>query len=150
MGALALGSTVFAIDKRVAVFGYWLNEQGLIAWVMLFGLAFLGSQLITSKRRLVQLSWSVVGAAAVVAALALLEVAGLRPFPGYGDSLEWIFQRGSSTMFNSDFLGTFLVLPAVLSVALAFQLVGWRRWVAASASVADMAVARCTHSPAAR
>jgi O-antigen ligase len=122
-------STLLAIDRRVALFGFWIDEQGFLVWVLYALLVFLGSQLITSRRRLVQLTLCVVGTGAVVAAIALLEVGGVRLFGIPAE--EWAYARGVSTMMNPDFLGTFLVAPAVLGVAFAISQRGWLRIVAA-------------------
>lgn len=132
MAVLATASTVFALDRRVAVFGHDSTEQGLLVWMCYLGLVFLGSQLVTSTRRLLQLASAIVCAAALVAGFALLEVAGLRPFPELGE--PWMYTRGMSTMMNPDFLGTFLVLPFVLGIGAFGISRGTSRWLVLGAT----------------
>lgn len=122
-------STVLALDPRVALHGFWLDEQGLVVWLLYALVALLGSQLVVSRARMEQLSFGVAGVGAVVAAIALLEVAGVRMFGIPAD--EWMYNRGISTMMNPDFLGTYLVVPALIALGLAVATVGLRRIVAA-------------------
>lgn len=127
--SIAALSTLLALDPRVALFGFWIDEQGLLVWLLYALLVFLGSQLVTSRRRLAQLTLCVVGTGAVVAAIALLEVGGVRLFGIPAE--EWAYARGVSTMMNPDFLGTYLVAPAALGVAFAISQQGWKRIAAA-------------------
>lgn len=132
LGGLALAagvSTVFAMDKSVAVFGYLYGEQGLLMWLLYFTIALLGSQFVTSRKRLVTLSAVVLGAATYVAGIALLEVAGVRVL--LNNAPDWMYERGASTMMNPDFLGSYLVIPAVLGIGLTATVKGWHRFVAA-------------------
>lgn len=132
LAILAVLSTITAMDPRVALFGFWIDEQGLLMWLFYGCLAFLGSQLVTSRGRLLQLTWTVVLAGAVIASIALLEVIGVRLFGIPGE--EWAYNRGVSTMMNPDFLGTFLVLPALLGSGLGVASQGWRRFAAVGAA----------------
>ena len=126
---LAGVSTAFALDPRVAVFGFWIDEQGLLVWLLYALVALLGSQLISSRARMEQLAFAVIGTGGLVAAIALLEVAGVRFFGIAAD--QWMYDRGVSTMMNPDFLGTYLVLPSVLAVGVVSATVRWRRTLAA-------------------
>jgi len=64
-----------------------------------------------------QVMWVIVGTGTVVALLALGEVAGIinSGLPQH----DWMLERGIATMYTSDHLGTFLVVPAILALGLA-------------------------------
>ena len=135
LGGLMSLATVFAMDPTIALFGWQVEEQGLILWLLYLVLAALGSQLVSSPRRVRQLSLAVVGGAVYVAALGVSEVLGARPNAMVTLDTLWMLQRGMSTMMNPDLLGTYLVVPALLGVAVTVGCRGRSR-IAAGAGTA--------------
>ena len=118
------------MDRSVAFFGWQQEEQGLLLWLVYFSIAFLGSQLVASPRRIGQLSLAILAGATYVAALGVSEVLGARPTTMFTLETMWMLSRGMSTMMNPDFLGNFLVIPAVLGIAVAAGCQGRDRVVA--------------------
>ena len=119
LAGLASLSTVFALDPMTALFGWEKQEQGFLLWMVYLLIAALGSQMVTSPRRVGQLSRVIIGGATYVAAIGISEVLGARPTDMVATEGLWMLARGMSTMMNPDFLGNYLVIPAVLGVALA-------------------------------
>ncbi|MCL2605682.1 MAG: O-antigen ligase family protein [Coriobacteriia bacterium] len=117
LAALIGLATVFAAEQTVAVFGSRTNGQGALIWIAYLLCAFLASQLISSRKRMRQIMWVIIGTGTTVALLALGEVSGIittgLPQP------DWMLARGIATMYTSDHLGTFLVVPAILAIGLA-------------------------------
>lgn len=119
--ALAGVSAAFAIYKPLALIGDTQDSAGLIAWVLCGVAAFLVTQHVTGNERLKVLARAVVYGAAVVALLALIQrITNVDPMGlvAAGGPLEWMNHRGSSTLGNPDFLGNYLVAPAVLALGL--------------------------------
>lgn len=126
-GALVVLSTFTALEKRAAVFGYDYAEQGLLTYVGYFAAFFLVTQVVRDRGDLLRLMQAMVGSAGVVASFGVLQVVGLPFFP---TELEWhMTARGSSTLGNPDMLGTFLVLPLLMSLGLVLATRGGRRWM---------------------
>jgi putative inorganic carbon (HCO3(-)) transporter len=112
--AWAAVATLAAFEPLRALFGASTSPLSLVMIVAYSAVFFLTIQLVDSRQRLRVLTWCVVGSAALVAFLALLQqFFGVQLF-GQASVAEWMLGRGFSTMGNPDFLGTYLVLPAVL------------------------------------
>jgi O-antigen ligase len=111
-------ATVAAYEPLRSLFGGSLSALSLVSIVAYSALLFLAVQLVDSRQRIKTLTWSVVFTATIVGLLALLQqlfdvnVFGLPVVETY------MTGRGFATIGNPDHLGTFLVLPTVLSAFL--------------------------------
>lgn len=111
-------SALLGVDRSSALLGSPVR-QGLISMVLLFIVAFLGVQLARGGREVRTLALAVVAGGVAIAALALLQVAGVFPAQWVGESARWMLARGISTLGNPDHLGGHLVMPMVLAAACA-------------------------------
>jgi O-antigen ligase len=143
---LTIVSTFYAMDPTTAVFGGRPNAVGLLALLLCGALYLLVAQLVTTKRRMRALAWAMVAGGVIVAAVGLLQVLGADAH-GPGADVGFMLARGASLLGNPDFTGTYLVMPAVLSAALALHGAGPRgRVAAASAFVLTTAALAATLS----
>ncbi len=121
LAVLAGLSTAFALYKPLALIGDTQDSAGLVAWLLCSSAAFLVTQHVTGNERLKVLARAVVYGAGIVALLALIQrITNVDPMGlvTAGTPLEWMNHRGSSTLGNPDFLGNYLVGPAVLALGL--------------------------------
>lgn len=117
--AWAAVATVGALEPLRALFGKSSSALSLTGIAGLTALLFLVVQLTGSRQRLLTLTRTVCYSATTVALLALVQqVFNADPF-GLPEVADWMLGRGFSTLGNPDYLGTFLVLPAVLLLGLA-------------------------------
>jgi len=113
-------STAAAYDPSRSLFGSSTSALSLMHISVYCALAFLVIQLVGTKERMRALTWAVVGSATVVACVALLQqLFGIDVFKLPID--DWMVGRGFSTIGNPDHLGTFLVIPLILSSFLALS-----------------------------
>jgi len=116
--AWATISTAAAYDPMLSLLGGSTSSLALVGLVANAALAFLSIQLVSSRRRMDILTWAVIASSSIVGLVALAQQffqANVFGLPGVG---EWLTGRGFSTIGNPDQLGTFLVLPLMLSVFL--------------------------------
>jgi putative inorganic carbon (HCO3(-)) transporter len=115
IGSAAL-STVFAINRNVAVFGTYDRWEGLLT-IVTYGLVFwLTVQLLTGEADARGLTWSLLLSGYVIAAVAILQSAFGLLGGGYFHGANNII-RPDVTLANPDFLGIFLAM--LLPVAFA-------------------------------
>lgn len=129
---LAAVSTMVGLDPTTAFFGgqYWAD--GLLVLLLGGAVYLLVTQLITSVRRVRAFTWATVAGGLIVAVIGLLQVLGYDPLGSVGPG--FIAARGASLLGNPDFTGTYLVVPAVLSAALALSESDLRWRIAAASS----------------
>lgn len=109
-------STLNAYDPARSALGSTVSSLPLARLVIYAGLGGLLYQLLNSPARLRVLTQAVIVSAAVVALLALIEQ-GFHVSPlGFTSTPRWMLDRGTATLGNPDFLGTFLVAPTVLAL----------------------------------
>lgn len=115
IGSAAL-STVFAINRNVAIFGTYDRWEGVIT-IVSYGLVFwLTVQLLSGEADARGLTWSLLMSGNVVAAVAILQSAFGLLGGGYFKTANNII-RPDVTLGNPDFLGIFLAM--LLPVAFA-------------------------------
>lgn len=124
-------STTTALVKRAAIFGDDFAEQGLLTYVGYFGAFLLVTQVIRDRREFLIMARAIAGSAAVVALFGVLQSAGLPYFPT--PLAPYLNERGTSTLGNPNMLGTFLVLPMLVSMGFAVATRGRARllWLVA-------------------
>lgn len=115
---LAAVATVTALHPLTAMLGGSTQRAGMLAFMLAGGVFLLASQLIDDRRRMVALSRSVMAGGALVATIGLVQALGYDPV-GVLIAELWMIGRGTSTIGNSDWAGTFLVVPVVISATLA-------------------------------
>ncbi|MCL2680432.1 MAG: O-antigen ligase family protein [Coriobacteriia bacterium] len=130
---IAALATVFAWNSSVAFFGGYEAQQGFIAVCAYVLLVLTTMFIVTTPRRLLVVSRTLVYTAAIVASFALLEVAGFRIFPLVFD--DWAFARGVSTMTNPHYLGSYLLIPCLVALGLVRADRSWQRVVAGLCAV---------------
>ncbi len=120
-------STVFAVSPSMSLFGGHGQYTGLLTLFLCGVLAFLITQLLSGRERLVELTRSVMVGGLIVGGVGVFQAMGvdLLSMPA---SEGWMLARGSSTIGNPDLTGTYLVVPLIVAVALAFaeRARGWR------------------------
>jgi putative inorganic carbon (HCO3(-)) transporter len=115
IGSAAL-STVFAINRNVAIFGTYDRWEGLLT-IVTYGLVFwLAVQLLSGEADARGLTWSLLISGYVIAAVAILQSAFGLLGGGYFHTGNNII-RPDVTLANPDFLGIFLAM--LLPVAFA-------------------------------
>jgi O-antigen ligase len=115
---LAAVATAVALHPLSAIFGGSAQRVGLLAFSLAGGTFLLASQLVVGKQRMTELARSVMAGGALVAAIGLVQAMGYDPV-GVQIAELWMIGRGTSTIGNSDWTGTYLVLPTVLAAGLA-------------------------------
>jgi len=120
-------STLVAVDPARSLFGASTSPMALTRIVTYSLLFFVTIQLLSSPGRLRALTRVVVISSTVVAVVALLQQLLSIDILAVTTQSPWYLDRGFSTLGNPDFLGTFLVIPAVLAgVCLLYE--RDRRW----------------------
>src|SRR3989441_2657378 len=115
IGSAAL-STVFAINRNVAIFGTYDRWEGLLTIVMYALVFWLTVQLLSGEPDARGLTWSLLLSGYVIAAVAILQSAFGVLGGGYFHGANNII-RPDVTLANPDFLGIFLAM--LLPVAFA-------------------------------
>lgn len=143
--ALAVLSTGFGLDPLVAYFGRDA-ANGLLAYLCYGAVFFLILQMMTGASRVLALTRAVVGGAVVVSMASLFQAAVIRP--EYLESIGlggvgYLYGRGGGVMGNPDYVGAYLVVPLVLSIALAMteKAPRWRGLAQGAAVVIGLALA---------
>jgi O-antigen ligase len=124
---LVLASVVTALDRTVAVFGNQYAEQGLLAMAAYAAVFLLATQIVDGRRDFLRILQFVALSGAVVALLGVLQSLGLPYFPLAQAS--YLTERGTSSLGNPDTLGTFLIIPLLLSLGLSLSTPSPRRWL---------------------
>src|SRR5438876_1366313 len=114
IGSAAL-STVFAVNRNVAIFGTYDRWEGLLTIVTYALVFWLAVQLIYGETDARGLTWSLLTSGYVIAAVAVLQSAFGLLGGGYFEGPGLI--RADATLANPDFLGIFLAM--LLPVAFA-------------------------------
>jgi O-antigen ligase len=130
---LMVVSTAFGVEPVSSLFGVSGLSTGAITWLACAWAGILVSQYMTSTRSLVQFTWALAIGATGVGVIALLQASGLDLV---GTPLtptnEWMVSRGAATLGNPNYTGLYLLIPAVLAVALAYSSeVTWQKRLAA-------------------
>ncbi len=113
-------ATAAGLEPLRSLLGRSVSALSLTHIIMYSVLVFLVMQLVNSQHRMRVLTWSVVVSGTLVALLTLTQqLLGIDIFALPIES--WIIDRGFGTIGNPDQLGTFLVLPVMLSLVLAFS-----------------------------
>jgi len=108
IGSAAL-STVFAINRNVAIFGTYDRWEGLLT-IVSYGLVFwLAVQLLSGEADTRGLTWSLLLSGYVVAAVAVLQSGFGLLGGGYFPEGNGLI-RADATLANPDFLGIFLAM----------------------------------------
>lgn len=116
----ALLSTIFAVNRNVAVFGTYDRWEGLLT-IVTYGLVFwLAVQLLAGEPDARGLTWSLLCSGYVIAAVAILQSTFGLLGGGYFVVAGTNVIRPDSTLANPDFLGIFLamLLPVAISKVL--------------------------------
>lgn len=112
--AIAGVATATALHPITAIFGGSTQRAGLLAFAIAGGTFVLASQLVVGKQRMLTLSRSVMIGGALVGFIGLIQSLGYDPL-GIQLAVLWEIGRGTSTIGNSDWTGTYLVVPVVIS-----------------------------------
>ncbi len=117
--ALVVVSTVFAREPLSSLFGASRLMTGAVTWLACAWMCFLIGQLADTGTRLIELTWAVIGGATVLAAIVILQAAGVDPLstPVTPERL-WTIRRGAATLGNPDYTGLYLIVPAVITISL--------------------------------
>ena len=116
IGSAAL-STVFAINRNVALFGTYDRWEGLLT-IVTYGLVFwLTVQLLSGEADARGLTWSLLVSGYAIATIAILQSAFGLLGGGYFHTANTTIIRPDVTLANPDFLGIFLAM--LLPVAFA-------------------------------
>lgn len=120
---LTLLSSVFAKSPLEAFFGGYDNPIGFLTYASLSVLLFLTIQFLATQNALVKLTKTVAYSALVPATLAWISrIFLIDPFKGVSFAVEgdpiFMITRGMGTFGNPDFLGNYIVLPAILALGL--------------------------------
>ncbi len=115
IGSAAL-STIFAINRNVAIFGTYDRWEGLLT-IITYGLVFwLSVQLLSGESDARGLTWSLLLSGYIIAAIAILQSAFGLFGGGYFTTANNII-RPDVTLANPDFLGIFLAMLLPLAFA---------------------------------
>lgn len=120
---LTVISTIFAESPIEAVFGGYDNPIGLLTYASLSVMLFLTVQFLASQSALTKLTKVITYSALIPAIIAWVSRIFLfDPFRSVSFAVEgdpvFMITRGMGTFGNPDFLGNYLVLPAVLALGL--------------------------------
>ncbi|MBE0417477.1 MAG: O-antigen ligase family protein [Coriobacteriia bacterium] len=132
--AWAVVATAAGYEPLRSLLGRSIAGLSLAHITMYTALGFLVTQLTDSKQRMRTLTWAVAISGGLVALIALTQQfwhVDLLALPVE----SWMVGRGFSTIGNPDHLGTYLVLPAILSLALAVTEETAKRRIAGAALV---------------
>ncbi len=124
-------ATVAGYEPLRSLFGSSMSPLSLVGITTYSILVFLATQMIGSGARMKALTWVVVGSATAVGLVALVQQLFQVDFFGIPSIEPWMTDHGFSTIGNPDHLGTFLVLPVLLSVFLVlFEQEAYERFAA--------------------
>jgi hypothetical protein len=140
---LAAASTLASPDSATSFFGASSLMTGALTWGLAAWTGVLVAHYLTETARFVELSHTVAITGALVASIALLQAFGADPLgTRMLEGFQWMIFQGMSTTGNPNYTGAFLVLPLVVSFALALAETGvwWRRAMAASAVICAAAL----------
>jgi len=115
VGTAAL-SSLFAVNRNVAIFGTYDRWEGLLSIVSYALLFWLSVQLLSSQAQARGLIWSVLISGYVVGAVAVLQVGFGLLGGGFFQGANGIF-RADATLANPDFAGIFLAMLLPISLA---------------------------------
>src|SRR6266566_7645405 len=116
IGSAAL-STIFAINRNVAIFGTYDRWEGLITIVTYALVFWLTVQLISGEADARGLTWSLLVSGYVIAAAAILQSAFGLLGGGYFTVAGTNLIRPDVTLANPDFLGIFLAMLLPMAIA---------------------------------
>jgi len=111
-------ATVAAYEPMRSLLGASGSSLSLLLLAAYVAVFFLTVQLVDSGGRMRVLTWCVIASGSVVAIPALLQQLFAADIFGLPLGNDWILGRGFSTMGNPDHLGTFLVVPVILSAVI--------------------------------
>jgi putative inorganic carbon (HCO3(-)) transporter len=109
-------STVFAINRNLAIFGSYSRWEGLLTIVSYALLFWLAVQTLSGRSDTRGLTWSLLASGYCVGAAAILQSSGLLGGSSFRDAASGLI-RSSVTLGHPDFAGIFLAM--LLPVALA-------------------------------
>lgn len=119
MAAWIALSTAFATEPLHSLLGGSDLMTGAITWLTCLWLSVLVGQYVTDTSGLKQAAWALVGGGSVVALVGVLQALGLDVLNYQIDSSQvWMLMRGSSTLGNPDYTGSYLVAPALVALGL--------------------------------
>ncbi len=120
LGALSIVSTGLGLDPRGSLFGTQTNTAGLP--VLLAGLALyaLTVQVISRVERTRGLSWAVFAGGALVGVVGVMQALGVDPLR-FDVKYYYSGLRIGSLLGNSDYVGSYLVVPLIVAAALALS-----------------------------
>lgn len=119
---LSFVSSVTATSPYAAFFGGLDNPFGFFTYLSLIALFILTNQLIKDQAHLLRLSKVVLFSGVAVAAIAWIQrITSFDPITGFtietAGPTGFFITRGMGTLANPDFLGHFLLVPALLALA---------------------------------
>jgi O-antigen ligase len=115
-GCLAITATLLSPDPRTSLWGSLERQQGLITVLSYLGLYGLATHQLRTQRRVRTLWTALVWGSLPVVAYGLAQALGFRPLGWETDAASPVL----STLGRANFLGSYLVLVAPLTAALAF------------------------------
>jgi len=137
LAALVVVSTLASPDRATSFFGATSLMTGALTWLLSLVAGVLVAHYATSRARLVQISRTFALAGGVVAFVAMLGAVGLDPLgTRMSEGFTWMVFQGMSTTGNPNYTAVLLVVPLVVSFALAIAENDARfRWAAAASAV---------------
>lgn len=125
---LVMASAASAHHLPTALIGDAQNSGSVLAWAIFAGCAFLALQHVGDGKRMESLARWVVGGAAILGAIALVQrLTGVDPMgliPSNEGPLVWMNHRGTATLGNPDFVGNYLAAISPLAFSLALLRAG--------------------------
>jgi O-antigen ligase len=115
-GCLAIAATLLSPDLRTSLWGTLERQQGLLTVLSYLGLTTLATHRLRTQGRVRILWTALVWASLPVVAYGLAQALGFRPLGWETDAASPVL----STLGRANFLGSYLVLVAPLTAALAF------------------------------
>lgn len=115
---LSAVAAAFGLHPITAVFGSSYQAVGLLVLVLGGALLFVVVQLVNTPDRIRGFSWATVAGGTIVAVVGLLQQVGADPLR-LGLEYHYGWERVGSLLGNSDFAGSYLVVPLVVAAALA-------------------------------
>ena len=118
--ALVAVSTLLSPQIATSFFGASSLFTGAYTWLLSIWTGVLVAQYVADARRLITLSRVVAATGAAVGAIALLQSLGADPLgTSLMDGFQWMIAQGMATTGNPNYTGALLVVPALVSLALA-------------------------------
>jgi putative inorganic carbon (HCO3(-)) transporter len=115
-GCLAIGATLLSPDPRTSLWGTLERQQGLLTVLSYLGLTWVTTHQLRTQRRVRRLWTVLVWGSLPVVAYGLAQALGFRLLGWETDAASPVL----STLGRANFLGSYLVLVAPLTAALAF------------------------------